>query len=147
MTVSGNPSGRGAGAVRNGCRVPAPGDKAGRVPHQGCSQPWQRAPSSRSPPAAAQSSMPTGRVWRAASSAATRARQSVDSHPTTQIRGHVVPIASSGIRDGADLVIEERLPLVPSSFHVPPRLPTMIADCVWGETASSTASKSWASPF
>jgi len=32
--------------------------------------------------------------------------------------------------------------LVPSSFHVPPWRPTMITDCVWGETASSLGSKS-----
>ena len=85
--------------------------QVGQSPHQGCSQPWQLAPSSRSPAAAAQSSKPTGRVWRAASSAATRARQSVDSHARRlKSAGHAVPIASSWIGDGADRVIEERLP-------------------------------------
>ena len=111
VTVSGKPSGRGAGTATNGCRSPSSSRQVGQSPHQGCSQPWQLAPSSRSPAAATQSSKPTGRVWRAASSAATRARQSVDSHARRlKSAGHVVPIASSWIGDGADRVIEEGLP-------------------------------------
>ena len=111
VTVSGKPSGRGAGTATNGCRSPSSWRQVGQSPHQGCSQPWQLAPSSRSPAAAAQSSKPTGRVWRAASSAATRARQSVDSHARRlKSAGHAVPIASSWIGDGADRVIEEGLP-------------------------------------
>ncbi len=111
VTVSGKPSGRGAGTAKNGCRVPSSWRHVGQSPHQGCSQPWQWAPSSKSPAAAAQSSKPT---WASLAgrelSGDERSPICGQSPPTTQIRGRAVPIASSWISDGADRVIEERLP-------------------------------------
>ena len=87
VTVGGKPAGHGSGRVQRGRRADKSWRQSGQTPHQGIPQPWQLAPSSRSPAAATQTRSPegeklTGRFWSPDSGLARAAAESVDRRGT-----------------------------------------------------------------
>jgi hypothetical protein len=82
--VGGKPAGHGSGRIQRGRRADKSWRQLGQTPHQGDPQPWQLAPSNKSPAAATQTWSPEGekltaRFWGPDPGQARTTAESVDS--------------------------------------------------------------------